>query len=257
MLELTNVSFTYDKWRVLKEISLFVDSGEVVGIIGPNGSGKTTLIKCIDHILVPTGRVTLGNRNVSAMHPMERARLMAYVPQALAIGMAMTVFESVLMGRRPHVSWSIGENDIAMVTSMLEDLGIPGLAFRKVTQIRRGERQKVMIARALVQDPSLLLLDEPTSALDLRHQLEVMEIIRSHASKKGIGVVMAIHDLNIAARFCDRVIVLASGRVAGDGPPAEILSEETIRKVYGVKVTVMQDRGFPVIVPIEADGGCS
>ncbi|HRS93323.1 MAG TPA: ABC transporter ATP-binding protein [Methanolinea sp.] len=250
-LEVRELSFTYEKRRVLDRVSLSVDEGEVVGILGPNGSGKTTLIKCINHILVPEGRVTFGEREVSAMSPMERARLMAYVPQALSIGMAMTVFESVLMGRRPHVSWGIGEGDIARVTAVLEDLGLSQLAFRNATQISGGERQKVMIARALVQEPLLLLLDEPTSALDLRHQLEVMEIVRAHAAKKKTGVIMAIHDLNLASRFCDRVLVLSGGRVRGEGRPADVLTEDLVRDVYGVKVRVDRADGFSHIIAIE------
>ncbi|MDH7509727.1 MAG: ABC transporter ATP-binding protein [Methanolinea sp.] len=250
-LEVRDLSFTYEKRRVLEGISLSVDGGEVVGILGPNGSGKTTLIRCINHILVPEGSVTFGKREISAMSPMERARLLAYVPQALSIGMAMTVFESVLMGRRPHVSWGIGESDIAMVTTVLEELGLSELAFRKATQISGGERQKVMIARALVQDPSLLLLDEPTSALDLRHQLEVMAIVRTHAGKKKTGVIMAIHDLNLASRFCDRVLVLSEGRVQGEGRPSDVLTEDLVRDVYGVRVRVDRGDGFPHIIAIE------
>ena len=181
----------------------------------------------------------------------ERARLFAYVPQALSIGMAMTVFESVLMGRRPHVRWGVGDSDIGMVSAALERLKISHLAFRKVTQISGGERQKVVIARALVQDPLLLLLDEPTSALDLRHQLEVMQIIRSVVDQKGIGGLMAIHDLNLAARYCDRVVVLHQGRIAGQGKPSAILTEELIRNVYGVSARVGREDGYPLIVPLE------
>lgn len=250
-LEVRDLSFHYEKRRVLEGVSLSVDEGEVVGVLGPNGSGKTTLIKCINHILVPEGEVTFGERDVSAMSPMERARLMAYVPQALSIGMAMTVFESVLMGRRPHVSWGIEEGDIAMVTAVLEDLGLSEIAFRKATQISGGERQKVMIARALVQEPLLLLLDEPTSALDLRHQLEVMAMVRAYAGKERTGVIMAIHDLNLASRFCDRVLVLSEGRVRGEGRPSDVLTEDLVREVYGVRVRVDRSDGFSQIIAIE------
>jgi len=253
-LEVQDLSFSYEKRQVLDGISLAVEGGEVVGVLGPNGSGKTTLIKCINHILVPEGSVRFGDRDIGSMHPVERARRIAYVPQALSVGMAMSVFESVMIGRRPHVSWGIGEDDIAMVTATLGDLGIQELAFRKVTQISGGERQKVMIARALVQDPALLLLDEPTSALDLRHQLEVMGILRFHAERKQIGVLLAIHDLNLAARFCDRVVILSHGRVRGDGPPAEILTEEMIREVYGVRAMVTRESGISVIVPVSPEG---
>jgi iron complex transport system ATP-binding protein len=253
-LEVSDLSFSYKDLRVLEGITLEVDEGELVGVLGPNGCGKTTLIKCINRVLVPRGSVHFGGQDVSRMGSSERARLFAYVPQALSVGMAMTVFESVLMGRRPHVRWGVGESDIGMVSEALERLKISHLAFRKVTQISGGERQKVVIARALVQDPSLLLLDEPTSALDLRHQLEVMQIIRSVVDQKGIGGLMAIHDLNLAARYCDRLLVLHHGRIAGQGTPSAILSEELIRDVYGVSARVGREDGYPLIVPLEPVG---
>jgi len=250
-LEVAGLSFSYEDHSVLSDISLEVKGGELVGVLGPNGCGKTTLIKCINHILVPRGSVLFGGQDVARMGSTERARLFAYVPQALSIGMAMTVFESVLMGRRPHIRWGVGEPDLGMVSEVLERLKISDLAFRKVTKISGGERQKVMIARALVQDPSLLFLDEPTSALDLRHQLEVMQIIRSVVNQKGIGALMAMHDLNLAARYCDRVVVLHRGRIAGQGVPSAILTEELIRDVYGVSARVGREDGYPLIVPLD------
>ncbi|MEM2124630.1 MAG: ABC transporter ATP-binding protein [Methanolinea sp.] len=253
-LEVENLSFSYGERQVLIGIDLAVRDGEIVGVLGPNGSGKTTLIKCIDYILAPVGKVTLDGKDVSSMGPVERARLIAYVPQAFSVGMAMTVFEAVLMGRRPYVSWAVADRDIEVVTSTMESLGLQDLAFRKVTQISGGERQKVTIARALVQEPALLLLDEPTSALDLRHQLEIMAILRSRAKKGEMGVLMAIHDLNIAARCCDRVVLLKDGRISGEGPPEEILTGETIRDVYGVRVATAKVDGIPVIVPVEPVG---
>lgn len=250
-LEVADLTFSYQDHRVLEGITLDVEGGELVGVLGPNGCGKTTLIKCINHVHVPKGSVRFGGHDVACLGNTERARLFAYVPQALSIGMAMTVFESVLMGRRPHVRWGVGDSDIGMVSAALERLKISHLAFRKVTQISGGERQKVVIARALVQDPMLLLLDEPTSALDLRHQLEVMQIIRSVVDQKRIGGLMAIHDLNLAARYCDRVVVLHQGRIAGQGKPSAILTEELIRNVYGVSARVGREDGYPLIVPLE------
>jgi len=253
-LEVSGLSYSYRENRVLERIDLAVDEGELVGVLGPNGCGKTTLIKCINRILVPEGSVIFGGHDLAYTGNAQRARMIAYVPQALSMGMAMSVFESVLMGRRPHVQWGVGEPDLEMVGNALQALGLSHLAFRKMTQISGGERQKAVIARALVQDPAHLLLDEPTSALDLRHQLEVMQIIRSQVTTKKIGALMAIHDLNLAVRFCDRVLVLHRGRIAGEGVPSAILSEDLIRNVYGVRAKIGQGEGFPVIIPLEPVG---
>lgn len=255
IVEVRDLSFSYGDREVFEWISFDLDDGEVLGVIGPNGCGKTTLIKCVDRILVPEGQVFIRGKNLLQYESDELARSVAYVPQALSIGMAMNVFEVVLMGRRPHVQWSIADQDISLVTHTLRRLGIAHLAFRKLTQVSGGERQKVMIARALVQEPALLLLDEPTSALDLLHQLEVMELIRSVVKEKGIGAFLAIHDLNLAARYCDRILVMHQGRVIGAGRPDTLLTPDLIREVYGVHALVGSRDGLPYILPVEPVGG--
>jgi ABC-type cobalamin/Fe3+-siderophores transport system ATPase subunit len=252
--EIRNVSFSYGEREVLSDVSFTLGEGVVLGVVGPNGCGKTTLIKCLDRILAPVGDVLIQGKDLSRYSSEELARTVAYVPQALSIGMAMTVLEVVLMGRRPHVRWSVSDTDLSLVTGMLARLSIGHLAFRKLTQVSGGERQKVMIARALVQDPSLLLLDEPTSALDVRHQLEVMSLIRSIVRERNIGALMAIHDLNLAARFCDAVVVLHRGSVIGAGPPGSLLTPALIGEVYGVRALVGQEEGLPFILPVEPLG---
>ena len=255
ILEVRDLSFSYEDGKVFEGISFDLDDGEVLGVVGPNGCGKTTLIKCVDRILAPEGQVFIQGKDSARYSSDELARAVAYVPQALSIGMAMTVLEVVLMGRRPHVRWSVTDRDLSLVTGTLERLAIGHLAFRKLTQVSGGERQKVMIARSLVQEPALLLLDEPTSALDLLHQLEVMELIRSVAREKDIGVLLAIHDLNLAARYCDRVLVMHQGRVIGAGRPADLLTPDLIRDVYGVRVLVGSRDGLPYILPVGPVGG--
>ncbi len=245
------VSFAYNERRVLEDISFTLDAGEVLGLVGPNGSGKTTLIRCLDRILDPEGEIHLDGRDMLSMSRPEIARMIAYVPQNSGILSSATVFETVLMGRRPHLRWSVSEEDKQTVSDALSLLGISAFASRRIDRLSGGERQRVFIARALAQDARVLLLDEPTSALDLRHQLEVMQIIRSVVDQKGIGGLMAIHDLNLAARYCDRVVVLHQGRIAGQGKPSAILTEELIRNVYGVSARVGREDGYPLIVPLE------
>jgi len=252
--EVRNLSFSYNERVVLSGVSFALGDGEVLGVVGPNGCGKTTLIKCLDRILIASGEVTIREKTLSRYSSEELARTVAYVPQALSIGMAMTVLEVVLMGRRPYVRWSVSDTDLSLVTAMLTRLDIGHLAFRKLTQVSGGERQKVMIARALVQDPSLLLLDEPTSALDVRHQLEVMSMIRNITRERNIGALMAIHDLNLAARFCDTIIVLHQGRVVAVGSPASLLNPALIEQVYGVTAIVKNEGGLPYILPVEPVG---
>jgi iron complex transport system ATP-binding protein len=249
--EVRGLSFSYGDREILTDIAFSLGEGEVLGVVGPNGCGKTTLIKCLDRILNSGGTIEIRGRNIADYHGDELARTVAYVPQALSIGMAMTVLEVVLMGRKPHVRWSVSDADLSLVTGILSQLGIGHLAFRKLTQVSGGERQKVMIARALVQDPSLLLLDEPTSALDVRHQLEVMGLIRSVVDERRIGALAAIHDLNLAARFCDSIVVLHKGKVRAAGNPGSLLTPELIREVYGVKAVVGREEGLPYILPVE------
>jgi ABC-type cobalamin/Fe3+-siderophores transport system ATPase subunit len=254
IVEAKDLSFAYAERPVLEGMSFTLDEGEVLGVVGPNGCGKTTLIKCLDRILVPTGELVIRGKEVSLYHHDELARTVAYVPQALSIGMAMSVVEVVLMGRRPHVRWRVSDHDLGLVTKMLARLGISHLAFRKLTQLSGGERQKVMIARAMVQEPLLLLLDEPTSALDIRHQLEVMALIRSVVRLQNIGSVLAIHDLNLAARFCDRILVLHQGKIVASGAPADLLTPPLIEQVYGVTAVVGSEGGLPFILPVKPSG---
>jgi len=249
-LEVRDLSFRYGEREILHSVSFAAAPGEILGVAGPNGCGKTTLIKCIDRIFEPEGRVEFDGKNLRELTTTEVAQIIAYVPQALTIGMAMSVFDTILLGRRPYIRWSVSDEDFERVSSTIRELGIQHLAFRKMTQISGGERQKVMIARAMVQDPSLLLLDEPTSALDLRHQLEVMELVRNVTRDKQACVVMAVHDLNLASRFCDRLIVMKEGRIVALGAPSELLTEALIREVYQVEALISRESGYLQVIPL-------
>lgn len=246
-----DLCFGYRSAAVLENLSIDVMKGEVLGLIGPNGSGKTTLIKCIDHILKPKGSVLVDGEDVGAMSIPEVAQRIGYVPQSGPPASSTTVFDVVLMGRRSYMGWRVSDADIDCVTRVLHQLRLEDLAMQDYNTLSGGQKQKVLIARALCQEPAVLLLDEPTSNLDLRHQLEVMEYIRGLVRSTEISVIMAIHDLNLAARYADTLAMLKQGRIVAAGRPATLLTPESIRDVYGVEARVIAgDAGCPYVMPL-------
>ncbi|MBP7068486.1 MAG: ABC transporter ATP-binding protein, partial [Methanothrix sp.] len=202
MVEITikNLVFGYNSHKILDGVNIIVKSSEILSLVGPNGSGKTTLIKCMDRILKPKGSILMDGQEIERMSRQEVARQIGYVPQSSSTPLATTVFDTVLMGRRPHIGWRVQDSDLDTVAEVLERLHLEDLAMRDFSQLSGGQKQKVLIARALAQEPAVLLLDEPTSNLDMLHQLEVMETVSSLVKEKKISAVMAIHDLNLASR---------------------------------------------------------
>jgi iron complex transport system ATP-binding protein len=251
-ITIKGLSFGYNGSRILEGLDLVVGDSEVLGLVGPNGSGKTTLIKCIDGILKPKGSILLDGREMETMSRMETAKRLGYVPQSSSTPLATAVFDMILMGRRPHMGWRVSSSDLDKVAEMIDLLHLDELATRDYSEISGGQKQKVLIARALCQEPSVLLLDEPTASLDMKHQLEVMEAITTLVRKKGISAVMALHDLNLAARFVDKLAILKDGKIYAAGEPADLLNAENIREVYGVEAMVMHNLGRPYIVPIRS-----
>jgi iron complex transport system ATP-binding protein len=225
-LKVKNVEFSYNSTPVLENISMDLERSEVIGIVGPNGAGKSTLTR------------------------MEIAKEMGYVPQTTARVFPATVFDTVLMGRRPHLGWKSSEEDIDKVLEVLELLGIMEFSMRDFNEISGGQQQKVLIARALAQEADVLLLDEPTSNLDIRHQLEVMDIMKGIVKKKGISAIVAIHDLNLASRYTDRLLMMNGGRIFAAGNPESVLTVENIRRAYGVEALVKNDGERPYIIPV-------
>lgn len=248
-VSLRGLSFRYPRGPSLLEgIDLEAPSGEVLSLIGPNAAGKSTLLKCMAGLLSPDqGEILLQGRPLRSLQSTDRARRIAYVPQAERQGFPATVFDTVLLGRRPHMAWKPGNRDLEVVSEILSSLELGELALRETFRLSGGQRQKVSIARALAQEPEVLLLDEPTSSLDLRHQLEVMDLVADQA-RKGITAVAALHDLNLALRFSDRVAMLKEGRIYASGGP-DIVTAKRVAEVYGVQVEISSREAGSIVVP--------
>ena len=255
-ITIKDLSFSYGSRRILEDLNVVVGDSEVLSLVGPNGSGKTTLIKCIDRILKPKGTVLLnGGVDLQSLSRQEVAKFIGYVPQSTTSSLTTTVFDTVLMGRRPHMGWRVTEEDIDRVVEMMKLLAVEEFALKDFFELSGGQRQRVLIARALAQEPEVLLLDEPTSNLDVKHQLEAMDTVRSIVKKTGVSAVMAIHDLNLAARYSDRLVMLKEGRINAVGDPISLLTKENIRTIFGVEAVVMKDLDRPYVVPIRSLNG--
>ena len=237
LLEVRNLSFSYGENRVLEEIDLSIPENELVSVLGINGAGKSTLLKCLNRIITPqTAEIKLKSKDVQELDLVEISKLISYVPQSVRSSFSMDVFDVVLLGRRPYINWRIGERDREVVSETLRFLNLEDFAFRKFNKLSGGERQRIIIAKAIAQEPQLFLLDEPTSDLDLRNQIQVMKKLKSLVSdsESSKSALVAIHDINIAARFSDRIILLSDGKIVADGTPIEVLTSENIAKVFGV-----------------------
>jgi iron complex transport system ATP-binding protein len=260
MLELDAVSVRFDgrASAAVDAVSVSVRPGEWVGIIGANGAGKTTLLRAMVGLVDHDGAVRLAGRAEKGMGRRERARSVAYVPQSPELPADMSVFDYVLLGRTPHISYLAVESsdDLAHCRSLLERLGLTALASRHLSTLSGGERQRAVLARSLAQEAPLLMMDEPTSALDLAHRVEALEIVEELRREWGLTVVSALHDLTLAGQFADRLLLLANGTVAALGTPAEVLDEEVLAAAFGHAVRVIRtDDGELVIAPQRTGGG--
>lgn len=257
-LRIDDVGFSYSSVPVLKDIVLDLTGPKFVSILGPNGVGKSTLIHCINKILNPTsGSVFIDGKNVKEITIKEMAKQVGYVPYSSNDVFPLTVVDTVLMGRHPHSGWGTFDDDLDIVYDTLEMLGITHLAMRPFNELSAGQHQKVMLARGLVQEPKILLLDEPTSNLDVRHQLGVTIMLKDLSIKKNILVIMISHDINIAAKYADEIILMHEGKIFAVGEPTDVITEGNLKTVYGVKSVVIDDDGRPHVIlkgPIDSDG---
>jgi iron complex transport system ATP-binding protein len=243
-IEIHNLNFSYGDRRALKGISLNVARGEMVGIIGPNGSGKTTLLKILSMVLTgQEGEVLLNGKEIQSYGRKGLSRLVAVVPQESQVSFPYTVAEIVLMGRASlHGPFALdGKRDLEVAGDSMRSTETISFADRYLHELSGGEKQRVIIARALAQEPEALLLDEPSTFLDIHHQLQIHELVSRLNRQRDLTVLSSLHDLNLAALFFSRLVMLREGKIYRDGPPKDVLTEETIREVYGVKVQIHKD----------------
>ncbi len=247
-LEVTNLSFHYPSNQVLNDVKFSVNRSECVAVLGTNGVGKSTLLKCINRILrYQEGDVSMCGDNIHSLSRNELAKRVGYVSQSSNFS-ETTVFDAILLGRKPYIKWDVMDSDLKLVQGIMERLSLSQYAMRTVTHLSGGETQKVAIARALAQQPEILLFDEPTSNLDLKNQLEVIELIKSIVKENNVSAVVTMHDLNLALRFADKFIMMKGGRIYAAGGH-EILTSENIKAVYDVDVAVEQYNEKLVIIP--------
>ena len=250
MLEVKSLSFAYRCGRqILEDVSFSVPTGTCLAVLGNNGAGKSTLLGCLAHLLRPQrGRALVDGEDLLGMEAGRAARTVALVSQFTPAS-RLTVYDMVLLGRKPYLKWDFTAADRAMTEEALERLGLSELALRYADRLSGGEGQKVQLARALVQQPRLLLLDEPTSSLDLRSQYEVLGLVSQLCRERGLTAVAVLHDLNLALRFCHRFLLLHGGRVYAQGD-ASVVSPKAIREVYGMEAAVRELDGVPVVLPV-------
>jgi iron complex transport system ATP-binding protein len=252
MINLRSVSFRYHQNWVLQDISFRIEKGEFIGVIGPNGSGKSTLLKTLCRLLSPQkGEILLDLVPLKGMDQMDIARKIAVVSQEAYSLFPFRVIEMVLMGRSPYLGHLMfeGAKDLEIAKKAMDWTEILPISERSIDELSGGERKRVFIARALAQEPEVILLDEPTANLDIHHQVDFLELILNLNREKGLTIVMASHDLNIASEYCDRLILLREGRIYKIGPPREVITRENIEEVYGCKVWVDENpiSGMPRI----------
>lgn len=248
MLAVENLSCRYRGGpMVLRQVSFTVERGRFLAVLGNNGAGKSTMLKCLNRLLPPAaGTVRLDGGDLARLSGRELARRMAFVAQNVPSAQ-MTVHDTVMLGRRPYMRWGFTEADHQIVHGAMDRLGVSHLRGRFLNRLSGGERQKVMLARALAQQPEVLLLDEPTSSLDIQNQYQVLETVREICGESGITAIVVIHDLNLALRFCDRFLLLREGGVYRCGG-REVLDRQALKDVYRVDAGVAEVRGHPMVV---------
>lgn len=249
-VSIEGLSFEYSKDAlILNGIDLALSGSQLVSIIGPNGVGKSTLIHCIDRILSPTkGVVMVDGADVGSYSAKDLAKKIGYVPYATNDSFPMTVVDTVLMGRNPHRRWKSLHDDMIAVEEAMRMMDVSSLAMRSFSELSAGQHQRVMLARGIAQEPEILLLDEPTANLDIKHQMDVIRLLKELSVAKGVMVIMISHDLNLASKYSDNVIMMSEGRIFAVGKPEDVITEENIRHVYDVESEIIMRDGRPFMI---------
>lgn len=253
MLTSRQLSVAYGDKSVLQDINLSLKPGEILGLIGPNGAGKTSLIRALSAVIRPSGgQVLINETDLADLPEAQRARQIAVVPQASDLPPAFSVLQCVALGRTPHLNWlgRLSLSDEAKVQEALQAAEIEALADRLTGELSGGEKRRVLLARALAQDCPILLLDEPTAHLDLHHQVGLLELLRRMVAERQLAVLIAMHDLNLASVYTDRLVLLVNGRIQAQGAPASVLTQETLQSAYQVPLQVRANpkHGSPWVV---------
>ncbi|MEX2143312.1 MAG: heme ABC transporter ATP-binding protein [Anaerolineales bacterium] len=253
MLSVRSLCVSYGEKRVLHDLDLDLAPGELLGLIGPNGSGKTSLIRAISGVLQPAaGAISIDGKDAFSFSEGQRARQIAVVPQSTLLPPAFTVFECVSLGRTPHLSWlgRLGPSDLQHIHKAMQAAEILHLVDRRAGELSGGEQQRVILARALAQDCPILLLDEPTAHMDLHHQVGLLSLMRRMAQEHNLAIMVAMHDLNLASIYAERLVLLVNGRMRASGTPAEVLTTEILQSAYQVPLQVHPNpqHGSPWVV---------
>ena len=253
MLRIQSLSVSYGTRRILHDISLDVQSGEVLALTGPNGAGKSTLIRAVSGVISYTGQVRTNGDDLASLSAVQRARYVATVPQAVSMPPAYTVWETVLFGRTPHLGFlgQPSEQDEKIARQSLTRVSALPFAERRVGELSGGEQQRVLLARALCQSTPILLLDEPTAHLDLQYQVSLLELVSELAHTDHLAVLVALHDLNLAAHYADRIALIVAGKIKAIGNAKEVLQPDLIQEAYCLPVKVVQHPflDIPLVLP--------
>jgi len=251
MLSVRNLSVRYNGRLALEDVSFELQGGHMLGVIGPNGAGKTTLIRAISGVVPPAaGTLEVDGQNLAALSSQQRAQKMAVVPQARNLPPAFTAWETVLLGRTPYLNWlgTLSEQDEAICKRVMERTGTLELAERRTSELSGGEQQRLLLARALAQQTALLLLDEPTTHLDLHYQYSLMDQVQTLVRQDGMTALVALHDLNLAARYCDRLMLLVGGKLCVFGTPDNVLKADILSPAFGLTLKVLRPEGDGTLV---------
>ena len=250
-MDVDRISQGYGPRTVLEDITFSAESGEVVALLGPNGSGKSTLIRTLCGIMDPiSGMVSIDGVSISDIDMTDLSKLISYVPQSASAGVFTTVMDTVLLGRRPYVTWSYREKDIDIAIESMERMRVGGYSERNVSDLSGGQRQRVFLARSLAQCPSFFIFDEPTSALDLKHQMNTMITMGDIVHNLNAGMIIALHDINLALNYSDKVLMIKDCRTYAFGRPEEVITEQSIRDVYGVESRIVESEEGRFILPL-------